>query len=373
MLLPLALLLLLTLAQAKPAKPVAPPKPDFFTSTYAIDEMRGKQAVMETTMGTVVMQLLPDSAPNHVAHFITLAREGAYDGTAFHRVVRYGIIQGGDPISRDPARKADYGSGGMNRLRAESRDEPHTAGAVAAVLAPGVPDSGGAQFFICATDQPGLDGQYTVFARVVEGIEVVQSLSAVEADADGRPLERLDIIGVTIRDTPPEPFSEETDTELASFEAVVETSMGEIALEMLPDKAPRTVRAFLRMATADVYDGIAVHRVSTNFVIQTGALSHRSQPLLASQQRLVGNLPPEFTDTPNVPGVVSMARGDDPGSGSTSFFICIGQCRSLDGQYTVFARVIRGMDVVNAIAGVAVDGETPVTPITMNGIRVERR
>lgn len=370
MLLPLALLLLLATVQTRPA---APPKSGFFTSSYTVEEMRGKQAVMETTMGTVVMQLLPDSAPNHVAHFMTLARDGAYAGTAFHRVVRYGIIQGGDPVSRDPARKTEYGSGGMNRLRAESRDEPHTAGAVASVLAPGAPDSGGAQFFICATDQPGLDGQYTVFARVVEGLDVVQSLSAVDADADGRPLERIDIIGVTIRDTPPEPFAEETDPELASFEAVIETSMGEIALEMLPDKAPRTVRAFLRMADAGVYDGIAVHRVSPNFVIQTGALSHRSQPLRASQQRLVGNLPPEFTDTPNEPGVVSMARGEDPASGSTSFFICTGQCRSLDGQYTVFARVIRGMDVVNAIAGVVVEGEAPVTLITMNGIRVERR
>ena len=101
--------------------------------------------------------------------------------------------------------------------------------------------------------------------------------------------------------------------------------MGTIELEMLPDKAPETVRAFLRMADAGIYDGIKVHRVARNFVIQTGALVYRDQPLRAAQQRLVHDLEAEFTDTPNVPGIVSMARGDDPASATTSFFICIGR------------------------------------------------
>jgi cyclophilin family peptidyl-prolyl cis-trans isomerase len=142
---------------------------------------------------------------------------------------------------------------------------------------------------------------------------------------------------------------------------------------MLPYKAPVTVRRFLQMVAGGVYDGMAVHRVAANFVIQTGALFHRRQPLLASQQRLVGNLPPEFTDTPNEPGIVSMARGEGPDSGSTSFFICIGACTALTGQYTVFARVSGGMDVVGAMAAVPVDGETPVTPIVLTRARAERR
>jgi len=370
------LLLLLLLSQAGSTarpQPVKTPQPAFFTSPYTLEEMKGKQAVMETTLGTVVLQLLPETAPNHVAHFMTLARDGGYTGTIFHRVVRNGIIQGGDPITRDPARVKEYGSGGMNRLRAESRTERHTSGAVTAITFAGNEDSAGSQFMICIGDQPAFDGQYTVFARVVEGLEVVQAISAADADAEGVPRNRIAITNVTIRDTPPEPFVNETVGELASISAILETTMGDIELQMLPDKAPVTVRRFLQMVAAGVYDGMGVHRVAANFVIQTGALYHRSQPLLASQQRLVSNLPPEFTDTPNEPGVVSMARGDDPGSGSTSFFICIGSCSALTGKYTVFARVTGGMDVVNAMAAVPVNGEAPVTPILVKTVRTGKR
>lgn len=367
----LLLFLLLLQGRGGPVRPVVPPAPVYFTAPYSLPEMQGKQAVVETSAGTFVMALLPESAPNHVGFFMSQAREGAYTGTAFHRVIRYGMIQGGDPLSKDPAKVADYGTGGLNRLRAEAKTERATAGAVAAVLVPGQADSAGSQFFICASDQPGIDGQYTIFARVVEGIEVVQQISAVEADADGRPRTRVTINSVTIRDTPPEPFVNDTPADLAAYRAIVETTMGNIELEMLPDKAPATVRAFLRMSHAGVYDGIKVHRVASNFVIQTGALAYRDAPLLARQQQLVGNLPPEFTDTPNVPGIVSMARGADPSSGSTSFFICIGGCRALDNQYTVFARVVGGSDVVAAMAAVPVDGETPRAPITMTRIRVE--
>lgn len=364
-------LLLMMLLQAGPAPQGT--VDDYFTSPLELGEMLGKQAVMETTMGTMVLQLLPEAAPNHVAHFMTLARQGDYDGTVFHRVIRDGIIQGGDPVSRDPARVDEYGSGGMNRLRAEPRDEPHTAGAVSAVTFAGEPDSGGSQFLICVSEQPGLDGQYTVFARVVEGLEIVRAISGVEADAEGLPRERVAITRISIRDTPPEPFVEETVAELASYRVLLETTMGEIELEMLPDLAPVTVRRFLQMVAGGVYDGMTIHRVAANFVIQTGALFYRETPLLASQQRLVTDLPPEFTDTPNEPGIVSMARGDDPASGSTSFFICIGSCTALTGQYTVFARVSGGMDVVDAIAAVPVEGETPVTPLVMTRVRAERR
>jgi peptidyl-prolyl cis-trans isomerase B (cyclophilin B) len=344
----------------------------FFTTPYSLDEMRGKQAVVETTMGTIVLSLLPEAAPNHVGLFMARAREGAYDGTIFHRVVRHGIVQGGDPLSRDPEKVAEYGTGGLNELRFEGSGEKLIAGAVAGSLAGG-PDTAGSQFFICVVDQPGLDGQYTVFARVVDGIEVVQEISAVEADAEGRPATRVAIASVTIRDTPPEPFVNDTPAELAGYRAVLETTMGEIELSLLPDKAPETVRQFLRLADAGVYDGVGIHRVAPNFVIQTGALAYRAEPLRAAQQRLVGNLPPEFTDTPNVPGIVSMARGEDPGSGSTSFFICIGNCRALDGQYTVFAEVSGGQAVIDAIAGVPVDGETPRAPIAITRMRVEMR
>jgi peptidylprolyl isomerase len=348
----------------------------FFTSPRPAPEMRGRQAVVETTLGRFVIELLPDAAPNHVAYFMKLAGEGAYAGTTFHRVIKYGIIQGGDPLSKDPAKSAQYGTGGLNVLRAEINKEAMTAGAVAGVLVPNNRDSAGAQFFICVTDQAALQGQYTIFGRVVDGIEIVQQISAVEASAQGQPLARVEIKGVTIRDTPPpvkDPLVEATPAELAQYRAVLETTKGAIELEMLPDVAPETVRQFLRLASAGVYDDVGVHRVVPNFVLQTGAIAYRSAPLTPAQQALVRNLQPEFSKTANVPGIVSMARGDDPASATTSFFICIGECRSLDGQYTVFARVATGMDVVQAIARVPVDGETPKEPMLVKRAVVSRR
>ena len=363
-------MLLLILLAALVAQ--TPAKPTFFVTPLTAAEMAGKQAVVETSRGTFVIALRPDKAPNHVGYFMKLAREGAFAGTTFHRVIRYGIIQGGDPLSKDPAKSAQYGTGGLNMLRAEINDEPTTAGAVAAVLQPGRRDSGGAQFFVCASDQPGLQGQYTVFGRVVDGIEVVQEISAVPATKE-MPDERVVIKSVTIRDTPPpvkDPLVEATAADLAKYRAVLETTKGEIELEFMPDKAPETTRQFLKLARAGVFDGVGVHRIVPGFVVQTGALAFRDKPLTPAQNALVKNLAPEFSDVNHVPGIVSMARGDAPDSATTSFFICIGDCRALDKQYTAFAKVSKGSEVLTAIAATPVDGETPKEPITVRRIRI---
>lgn len=348
-------------------------RPALFTTPYAAAEIQDKQAVVETDLGVFVIQLLPDAAPNHVGYFMKLARDGAYAGTVFHRVIKYGIIQGGDPLSKDPSKAAQYGTGGHGFLKFELNAQKQTAGAVSAVLQPGRPDSGGAQFFVTVTDQPGLDGQYTIFGRVVEGIEIVQQLSAVEADPDGRPKTRLTIKSVTIRDTPVDPFVKATPAELAGYRAVIETAKGAMTLEFLADKAPDTVRSFLQLAAAGVYDNTPFHRVVANFVIQTGAAAYRQSPLTPAQQKLIHNLQPEFNDTVNVPGVVSMARGDDPASAQTSFFICTGDCRMLDGKYTAFAKVTAGLDVMKAIEAVPVNGETPREPVLVTKIRAEKK
>jgi peptidylprolyl isomerase len=232
-----------------------------------------QQAVVETTKGTFVIELEAEKAPNHVAFFIRQARAGAYNGTLFHRVIRYGIIQGGDPLSKDPAKIAQFGTGGMNQLKAEFTDDNYVAGTVAAVLLPGKPDSGGQQFFICVTDQKGLVGHYTIFGRVVEGIEVVQAISAVPANANGLPDERVVITNVTIRDAPPPPvvpFSTETAAELGAYRVVLQTTKGDITLKVRPDLAPETVRSFLRMAEAGVYDNTLFHRVINGFMVQGG-------------------------------------------------------------------------------------------------------
>jgi len=351
----------------------AAPAQRFFTAPGPPDSMRGKQAVMETTAGTIIIELLPDAAPNQVALFMKMAADGSYVGTVFHRVVRFGVVQGGDLQSKDPSKATLYGSGGWGQVKLESSTQKHVAGALSAVRLPNQPDSAGTQFFICVSDQPGLDGQHTVFGRVVDGLEIAQAISSVATDPQGHPLARVEIKSIAIRDTPPEPFVSATVSELAQYKAILETSMGTIEMEMLPDKAPETVRAFLRMADAGIYDGIKVHRVARNFVIQTGSLVHRAEPLRIAQQRLVHDLKAEFTNTPNLPGIVSMARGDSPDSATTSFFICIGDCRSLDNKYTVFAKVTAGMTIVSAMGNVPIDDETPRTTIMVKKVRVEKK
>ncbi len=336
-------------------------------------QMASQQAVVETSAGTFVIDLTPEAAPNHVAHFIELARGGAYDGTTFHRMVRYGMVQGGDPLSKDPAKRDAYGTGGQNEVKAEARAPKMTRGSVAAVLVPNRPDSAGAQFFIVLADQPALDGQYTVFGQVAEGMDVLQKISETPVDANGLATERVEIRHVTIRDKPPEKperFLTESAAELAAYRATLDTSAGPIVIEFFPDKAPGHVRQFLRLADAGVYDGMAFHRVAPGFVIQTGALSSRAAPLTARQQKLVVNLQPEFNDTRHVKGIVSMARGDDPASATTSFFICTGAATALDGVYTAFGRVVEGMEVVDAIEATPRTGETPNTRIELRTVRV---
>jgi len=359
----------------KPAPP-QPAAPQFFTTPLTLEQMRNKQAVVETDLGTIIIDLLPEAAPNHVGYFIKNAQDGAYVGTTFHRVVRQGIVQGGDPLTKDPARIEAYGTGGLGVLRAERNAEKNTRGAVSAVVGGGNPDSGGTQFFICVADQPGLDGTYDVFGRVSEGILVAQRISEVPADEKGRPKERVAIKSVTIRDKTaagPEPFSTESVAELSAYRAVLETSMGNITIEFLPDKAPEHVRNFLRLAQAGVYNGMGVHRVAKGFVIQSGYLPSRSEPLSESQQRLVRNLQPEFNDIRHVKGTVSMARGDNPASADMSFFIVLAPSPVLDGKYTAFGRVVDGLPVVEAIEQVSVNGEAPVTRIEVRRATVERR
>ena len=370
------LILLAALAAALPFQ-AAGPKPQAkagpFKTPLTVAEMTAKQAVVETSAGTFVIDLRPDLAPNHVGYFMKLAREGAYANTLFHRVVKNGIVQGGDPLTKDAAKAAQYGSGGLGVLAAEHSPEPFTRGAVGAALRPNQPDSGGAQFFVCVTDQLALGGQFTLFGRVSDGLEVVQQISQLPADAKGAPLERVVIRSVTIRETPPPepvPFATDTAEQLGRYTAVLETTAGAITIGFDAAKAPEHVRNFLQLARAGVYDGTPFHRVVPKFVTQTGALNDRRTPLTDKQQKLVHPLQPEFNDTRHVRGIVSMARGDDPASATTSFFIVLADAPSLDGKYTVFGRVIDGLDVLEKIESAPLSGEAPTTRIDLLKVRI---
>src|SRR5690242_18931825 len=110
----IALAVGILLLLADPQKPAAPARrsvaaPGPYTATLSVAEMANKQAVVNTSAGSFVIDLKPELAPNHVGYFMKLAGEGAYDGTVFHRIIRHGIVQGGDPLSKDPAKASVYG------------------------------------------------------------------------------------------------------------------------------------------------------------------------------------------------------------------------------------------------------------------------
>jgi len=140
------------------------------------------------------------------------------------------------------------------------------------------------------------------------------------------------------RDTPPEPFVNESIEELGTYRAVLDTGEGPITIEFFTDKAPNTVRQFMRMAAAGVYNGMSFHRVAPGFVIQTGAEGTRGVPFTEKQKALVHELPPEFNDTKHVKGIVSMARGDDPAITSPASISCLSSSRSLRRSRDVWYR-----------------------------------
>ncbi len=157
-----------------------------------IKKMAETRAVIETKFGNIELRFFPDVAPNHVNNFIELAKKGFYDGTTFHRVIPGFMIQGGDPLSRDPDRLR-HGTGGPGyKLKAEFNDKPHKRGTLSMARA-AHPDSAGSQFFICVADAFFLDRQYTVFGEVVSGMEVADKIVSQPRDARDNPLERIEM------------------------------------------------------------------------------------------------------------------------------------------------------------------------------------
>ena len=157
----------------------------------------GQIAVIETNFGNIVIQLFPDVAPGHVENFVKLARDGFYDGSTFHRVIPGFMIQGGDPNSKDEDRSNDGQGGPGYTINAEFSDVPHKRGILSMARAQD-PNSAGSQFFIVVADSNFLDGQYTVFGEVIEGMDVADKIVNVERDGMDNPLEKV-TMKLTIR------------------------------------------------------------------------------------------------------------------------------------------------------------------------------
>jgi peptidyl-prolyl cis-trans isomerase B (cyclophilin B) len=166
--------------------------PKKFTN-QEIKKMSSTTAVLETKFGNITLKFFPDVAPVHVKNFIDLATKGVYNNTVFHRVIPGFMIQGGDPISKDPAKRQAYGTGGPGyTIPAEFSDLPHKRGTLSMARA-NDPNSAGSQFFICVADTPFLNRQYTVFGEVVSGMEVVDKIVSQPRDANDNPNERIEM------------------------------------------------------------------------------------------------------------------------------------------------------------------------------------
>jgi len=142
-------------------------------------------AVIKTDMGEMVVEFWPDVAPNTVENFKKLAKKGFYDGTAFHRIVKGFMIQGGDPLTKDASKAAQWGTGDPGyKINAEFNDRPHVRGVISMARG-GDPNSAGSQFFICLGDAPFLNGKYTAFGKLIKGDDVLGKLGDVETAFSG--------------------------------------------------------------------------------------------------------------------------------------------------------------------------------------------
>jgi cyclophilin family peptidyl-prolyl cis-trans isomerase len=332
----------------------------------------GLDAVITTDLGVIRFEFAPDQAPKHVDHFIELARQGYYDGSAFHRVVPFGMIQGGDPLLKNPKTPRNlWGSGGLSQLPAEFSGLKHERGVVSTVSIPNKPDSDGAQFFICAAAQPPLDGKYSAFGRVTEGMDVVDKISQAPNAADGMVEKPIRILKVTIEKKKVQPFAG-TPVEELRRTVVLTTTLGTLKLKMEPDWAPNHVRNFLMLVETGWYNGTAFHRIVKDFVVQGGMENSRPNGAGHPADRWVHPLKGEFRDdVKHVRGIVSMARTEDPNSATTSFFLMLGAAPHLDGKYSAFARIVDGMDVLAAFEKEEVDGETPKRRLEIVEAKIE--
>jgi len=157
------------------------------------------EALIKTNFGDIKIKLLPEIAPETVRNFITLTKSSFYDGTLFHRVIPKFMIQGGDPNTKEPD-KSVWGQGGPGyNLKAEFNSRSHLRGIVSMARSTD-PDSAGSQFFIVTSDSTFLDRQYTVFAEVVEGLEIADKIVNLPRDGNDCPLEEAKMLRITTSD-----------------------------------------------------------------------------------------------------------------------------------------------------------------------------
>lgn len=160
-------------------------------------------AVIKTSMGEMVAEFWPDVAPNTVENFKKLARQGFYDGTTFHRIIKGFMIQGGDPKTKDVSKEREYGTGDPGyKIKAEFNERKHVRG-VLSMARSADPNSAGSQFFIMLGAAPHLDGQYTGFGKLIKGEDVLAKIGEAPTTFGGdgamsKPKDRIEVQSIKI-------------------------------------------------------------------------------------------------------------------------------------------------------------------------------
>ena len=161
-------------------------------------------AVIKTSAGDMVLEFWPDVAPKTVENFKTLAKKGFYDGTAFHRIMKGFMIQGGDPNTKDPAKESTYGTGGPGyMIKAEFNDRPHVRGVISMARSAN-PDSAGSQFFLCHGEASFLDHKYTAFGKLIRGDDVLDKIANTPVGPNpmsgepSKPTTRVEVLSIKI-------------------------------------------------------------------------------------------------------------------------------------------------------------------------------
>ena len=158
------------------------------------------RVTIATNLGDIEFQLLPELAPETVRNFVTLAQSEFYNGTLFHRVIPGFMIQGGDPNTKKPELRSQWGMGGPgHNVKAEFSSRSHLRGIVSMARAAD-PDSAGSQFFIVTTDSTFLDNEYTVFGEVTQGMDIADKIVNLPRDQTDCPEQEAKMVKVTISD-----------------------------------------------------------------------------------------------------------------------------------------------------------------------------
>lgn len=347
---------------------------------------------------SITLELYPDVAPITVENFVDLANDGYYDGLIFHRVISGFMIQGGDPKGNGTGGpgytiKGEFAANGVeNNIK-------HTRGVISMARRGDSYDSAGSQFFIMHADAAHLDGQYAAFGKVLEGMDVVDSIASVPTGAANKPI--TDVVIKTIKILDEYKFDESknsgvssadvnSDTNDSSSAPAVEPDYedleladtvyakiemedgGEIVLELYHSIAPITVKNFVSLANKGYYDGLIFHRVISGFMIQGGDPNGNGSggPGYTIKGEFFAN--GVANNISHVRGVISMARrGDSYDSAGSQFFIMHADASYLDGQYAAFGRVLEGMDVVDSIASVSTNNsDKPLNDVVIKAITI---